>query len=277
MSSYIINTHISADIAKVADSQKRLSICLETNGFSFSIINLKRQLLSFGDIVCTYPNTLSQMIALIKQIFLDMKVDCVLMDAVELIVPTNKYTWIPEHLFEKSNEREYFNLVCDLAVTDVVCHDFSDKLKAYSVFAIPDILISAFKVAIPGIRIRNQQSKVVSTSLFEKSRMKPILNINVRKKEFDVCVFNNKNVLVCNTFLYSNNSDIVYYALNLIKQLHVNEELLEVHIAGKVDRAMFAYLEQFFRKVVLYTGTKLEYSNVEMYKIPLYKYSLLFD
>ena len=69
MVSFYINNKIISDNIKTTDCQKKLSICLETNGFSFTVINEKNKMLAFGDVACVFPETLSQVITLIKQIF----------------------------------------------------------------------------------------------------------------------------------------------------------------------------------------------------------------
>ncbi|MBR5784128.1 MAG: DUF3822 family protein [Bacteroidales bacterium] len=275
MVSYFVNNQVIAENLYSDDCQKKLSICLETNGFSFTVINADKKMLAFGDIVCNFPNTLSQIISLIKQIFSDLRVDFVVMDEVELIVMSNKYTWIPGHLFEASHAREYFNLVTPLEVRELVCHDYSEKIQAYSVFAYADTIISAFKVAIPGIKIRSQQSKMVESSLLDRSKSKSVIYVYVSKKSLDVCVFSNKNFVLSNSYVHETTDDIVYYLLLIERQLNLNSENVEVHISGDIDRKAFTYMEKFFNKLFLYSGNdSVSFSADEMYKIPLYKYSL---
>ena len=50
MVSYYINNQIISEGLKTSDCQKKLSICLETNGFSFTIINETNKMFAFGDI-----------------------------------------------------------------------------------------------------------------------------------------------------------------------------------------------------------------------------------
>jgi hypothetical protein len=59
------------------------------------------------------------------------------------------------------------------------------------------------------------------------------------------------------------------------RQLNLNSENVEVHISGDIDRKAFTYMEKFFNKLFLYSGNdSVSFSADEMYKIPLYKYSL---
>lgn len=275
MVSYYINNLIISENVKTADCQKKLSICLETNGFSFTILNEKNKMFAFGDITCVFPDTLSQIIVLIKQVFADVHIEYALMDEVELIVASSKSTWVPESLFDAAHTREYFNVLSSLEVKETVFYCYSERLQAYSVFAYSDTIVSAFKVAIPGIKVKSQHSKMLETPLLERSRMKSVVEVYVRKKEFDIAVFANKSLLLNNTFKYADKSDITYLTLLAINNLNVNRDALEVCISGKVDRDMFAGMERFFPKVVLYTGSKVEFADNEMYKIPLYQYSML--
>ena len=275
MVSFYINNKIISDNIKTTDCQKKLSICLETNGFSFTVINEKNKMLAFGDVACAFPETLSQVITLIKQIFSDFGIEYALMDEVELIVPSNKCTWVPESLFDAAHARGYFNVLSPLDVKETVFYTYSEKLQAYSVFAYMDTIVSAFRVAIPGIKVRSQQSKMLDTSLLEKSRMKTVVEIYVRKKEFEIAVFDNKSLILSNIFRYDNKSDISYLLLLAIRHLNLNQDVMELYISGMVDKDMFVSMERFFPKVILYTGKKIDFSDNEMYRIPLYQYSML--
>jgi hypothetical protein len=232
-------------------------------------------MLAFGDIACVFPETLSQIITLVKQVFANLGIEYSLMDEVELIVPSNKCTWIPESLFDTTHIREYFNVLSPLEVKETVFYTYSEKLQAYSVFTYVDVIVSAFKVVMPGIKVRSQQSKMLDTLLLEKSRMKSIVEIYVRKKEFEIAVFDNKSLVLSNIFKYGNNSDISYLILLVLKHLNINKDAMELYISGMVDRDMFTSVERFFPKVILYVGKKVDFSDNEMYRIPLYQYSML--
>jgi len=275
MVSYYINNQIISGELKTSDCQKKLSICLETNGFSFTIINEKNKMLAFGDITCAFPETLSQIIVLIKQVFADLNIEYALMDEMELIISSNKSTWVPESLFDAKHTREYFKVLSPLEVRETVFHCYSERLEAYSVFTYLDTIVSAFKVAIPGIKLKSQHAKTLETPLLERSRMKTLVEVYVRKKEFDVAIFSNKTFLFSNTFKYDDKLDIAYFTLLAINKLNLNQANLELSISGKVDRDMFETMERFFPKVNLYTGSKVVFADNEMYKIPLYQYSML--
>ena len=276
MVSYFINSKTVLENFNSTDYQKKLSICLETNGFSFAVENEKNKLLAFADVACNYPETLSQVIEMIKKVFSDLGIEYMLMDEIELIVPANKHTWIPEHLFDQARLREYFSLTTPLDVKETVFYSFSEKLQAYSLFAYSDTIISAFKVAIPGIKVKIQHAKMLETPLLEKSRMKTNVEIYLRKDYFDVAVFDSKNFLISNTYRYSTADDVAYYALLLLKQFRLNQDAIEIYLSGKADRNIYACLERFFRKVTLYTGKKLEFATNDMYHLHLYQYSMLF-
>ena len=78
-----------------------------------------------------------------------------------------------------------------------------------------------------------------------------------------------------NIFRYDNKSDISYLLLLAIRHLNLNQDVMELYISGMVDKDMFVSMERFFPKVILYTGKKIDFSDNEMYRIPLYQYSML--
>lgn len=276
MVSYFVNSQTVLENFNSTDYQKKLSICLETNGFSFAVVNEKDTLLAFADIACNYPETLSQVIETIKKVFSDIKIEYMLMDEIELIVPANKHIWIPEHLFDQTKLREYFGLTTALEVKETVFYSFSEKLQAYSLFAYSDTIISAFKVTMPGIKVKSQHAKMLESQLLEKSRMKTNIEIYLRKDYFDVAVFDSKKLLISNTYRYSSVDDVAYYALLLLNQFRLNQDAVEIYLSGKADKNIYACLERFFRKITLYTGKKMEFATNDIYYLHLYQYSMLF-
>ena len=56
----LVTDIISTDKA-VANSEKRLSICLRSNGFSFSVVSTDDTLLTFGEVQSQQPLSASQL------------------------------------------------------------------------------------------------------------------------------------------------------------------------------------------------------------------------
>ena len=66
--SYNINSLIKSE--KVVGSyEKRLSICLSSNGFSFSMTSLHDELLAFGEVTCNLSASMSDLLLDIKSVF----------------------------------------------------------------------------------------------------------------------------------------------------------------------------------------------------------------
>ena len=66
--SYKVNSFITSD-TRIQDGDKKLSICLSANGFSFSVISLSGKLLAIGDVDCDTPKSVAAVLMQLREIF----------------------------------------------------------------------------------------------------------------------------------------------------------------------------------------------------------------
>ena len=272
--SYKINTLIKSDKV-VVSYEKRLSICLTSNGFSFSITTVHDDLLAIGDVACNLDVAMSDLMTSVKNVFADSGIATYGLKEAELVVDSSRFVWVPQSLYDEKQQRTYLDAVCKIENGQGVYVDYNDAIKAYIVFSAPSALVSAFKIAIPGLKVRCQHDKMVNAIMVGHSDLKSLLLINLRDKESDYAVFCNKKLQLSNTFRCESYDDAIYHALNLTKQLHLEEAPLTTAVCGAIDRERFVQLRQFFPNVALYTGRQLTLTEPEMQHVPLYKYALI--
>ncbi|MBP5548713.1 MAG: DUF3822 family protein [Bacteroidales bacterium] len=273
--SYKINTFIKSDKV-VASYEKRLSICIQTNGFSFSISSSDNELLTFGDVDCDMSVQMSSLIHDIKAAFAEMEIIPYGFHGSELVVASRQFVWIPQHLYDESKKRSYVEALCRIEPGMGVFSDYSDTVNATLVFTANSGIVSAFQIAAPGLNVRCQHSKMVNAGIVASSNMKSVLMINVRDGQSDFAVFCNKKLQISNTYECVNFDETIYHALNLTKQFHLDDVPLTAVICGDVDRESFGRIGSFFPEVILYTGGKMTLPVAEMQHLPLYRYALMF-
>ncbi|MBR3529326.1 MAG: DUF3822 family protein [Bacteroidales bacterium] len=272
--SYNINSLIKSE--KVVGSyEKRLSICLSSNGFSFSMTSLHDELLAFGEVTSNLSASMSDLLLDIKSVFTEADIITYGLKEIELIVVSRHFVWVPQHLYDEKMERSYLEAIGKIATGEGVYSSTNDDIKAQIVFTAPNNVVSAFKIAMPGIKIRCQHDKLANMTLLESSDLRSILLVNIREGESDYAVLCNKKLQLSNTFKCNSFDETLYHAVNLTKQFHLEDASVTVAVCGNINREQFSTMRQFLPNVALYTGRQMTLSNPEMQHIPLYRHAVI--
>jgi hypothetical protein len=271
--SYKINYFIASK-KDVASNEKRLSICLSSNGFSFSMLHAD-QLLMLCDVSCDMKASMATMMSTIKEVFNEVGLIPYALKEVELVVPSSQFVWVPRHLFDEQSQRDYIEALSKVPSGYGVFSYLNLAVGAYMVFTADNSLVSAFKICIPGLKVRCQHDKLVSATMLENSDMKSMLLVNIREGKSDFEVVCNKKLQFSNTFDCGNVNETLYHALNITKQFHLEDAAMTVAVCGNVDRESFALMRNYFADMVLYNGASLSLTEPEMQHIHLYKYAMI--
>ena len=272
--SYKLNSFIASD-KKVASYEKRLSICLKSNGFSFSVTTIYDELIALGEVDCNTAATMSELISDIKGVLSEIHIQPFELKDKELIVFSRQFVWVPQHLYDEQKQREYLEALCTVDTSCCVVTDYNEAIKSYMVFSADNSLVSAFKIAVPGLKVRCQHSKMVNPTVLESSELKSVLLMNIREGQTDFAVFCNKKLQISNTFDCVNFDEVLYHALNLTKHFHLEDATMVAAVSGDIDRERFARLKGYFPNVALFTGRPLTLTVPEMQHIPSYRHALI--
>lgn len=256
--------------------EKKLSICLNANGFSFSEISTGGKLLTVAQVEAVEPTqSLSDNINALRSFFADSQLKVNSYAYVEQILIADHFVWIPDSLFEAGNEKQYLNFMDTVRLGMTVAVDHSNLIGANMVFAYNSIVADAFKIVVPRIKTRSHHSKLVNDHLLHRSQTKPVIVMNVRDNELDFVAFNEGQLLLSNSYRSANLDEMLYHSINIMKHLRIETPTLELSICGNVDRAVFAELTHYFPNVTLYTGMPLTFANPVMRQFHSYKEPLI--
>ncbi|MBP5326726.1 MAG: DUF3822 family protein [Bacteroidales bacterium] len=271
--SYKINSFIASN-KDVASNEKRLSICLSSNGFSFSMLHAD-QLIMLCDISCDMKANMAAMMTTIKEVFNEVGLIPYALKETELVVPSGQFVWVPRHLFDEQRQRDCIEALSKVPSGYGVFSNLNLAVGAYMVFTADNSAVSAFKICIPGLKIRCQHDKLLSASVLENSDMKSLLLMNIREGKTDFEVVCNKKLQLSNTFDCANANETLYHALNITKQFHLEDAAMTVAVCGDIDRDSFSLMRGYFADMVLYNGAPLTLTVPEMQHIHLYKYAMI--
>jgi hypothetical protein len=272
--SYITNSFISSD-KEVPSYDKRISICLEANGFSFSIVSVQNELLTFGAISFEGPLSMSEAVNMIRNIWNEHNVVPFGFHELELVTASRHFVLVPDELYEQGDDRKYLEPLVKIPFGLSVFSAHNDDLGAQVVFTADTNLVSAFKIAMPGLKVRCQYNKLVNADLMKRSQMKSVMLLNMRKDSMDVIVYCNRKVQLVNSYASADTQEAIYNAVNVMKQLHLENAQLDVLICGDVDRECFGEMSRFLPNTDLYCGLPLTKSTVELQHLHTYHHALI--
>lgn len=261
-------------IATEGDSstqEKRLSISLVADGFSFSVTSPQGMLLTFGEVEGQHATSITDATRDIKTLFAEVGIRPLGFKNIELIVVSDENAWVPDELYSSLANRQYLRLLGGNATTAASCQ--CKALGSTMVFSANDHLVMAFKVALPGVTVINQHVKLAA--LMPRSASHPVLVAHWRKGRVDLAAMSEGKYLFGNTLSFSNMDEAVFHVVEVIKSFGMDSPNAELLLCGNVDRDLYARLRPYFPTTTLYSGTATHFANPEFKKLHTYRHALI--
>ena len=236
---------------ELASREKRLSICLGADGFSFTEVSTAGQLLTFGEVEGAHASTMTDVMADIKAVFAKAGIRPLGYASAELIVLSDENVWVPDELFTSTAVRKYLKAAgCEPPMVMTCQHK---PLASTAVFSADEQVAMAFKVAMPGIVVMNQHVKM--SQLAPMTTGRPAIFTHWRKGRVDVAAFRDAVYLYGNTLRYVDTDEAVYHVVDVMKSYGLEDPDTELLLFGEVDRELYAGARPYFPHVKLFNGT----------------------
>lgn len=263
-----------------ASREKRLSICLGADGFSFAETttsgvlgerNATRTLLSFGEAEGRHASSMTGVMADVKAFFAEAGIRPLGYKAMELIVLSDESTWVPDELYSSISNRSYLRLVGSTPDTVMTCH--SQALASTAVFAANEQVVTAFKVAMPGVAVMHQHAKMAQ--LAPACTAYPVLLTFWRQGRVDVAAFHDGRYIYGNTLRFSNDNEAIYHLVEVMKTYGLEDDATTLLLSGDVDRQRYALLRPYFPQVTLFNGNVNRDQSAELHSLHAYRHALI--
>ncbi len=122
----------------------------------------------------------------------------------------------------------------------------------WNVYAIPDYLYYLVKNQFQDVVFFHQYTPMIEVNLMSGVvDDEPFMYLNLRKDTFDVVVLKRYELMLCNSFKYSNPAEFAYFTLNSIKQTGLDQKSLKVFFSGQGNggNECFTLLSRYVRNV----------------------------
>lgn len=256
---------------ELASRQKRLSICLGADGFSFAEVTQTGQLLTFGQVEGQHAHTMTGVMADVKALFSTVGIHPLGYASMELVVISDESTWVPDELYSSLSNRNYLRLVGANPESVMTCH--SKALASTAVFAANEQVVTAFKVAMPGVTVMHQHAKMAL--LAPRFTAHPVMLAYWRQGRVDVSLFSEGGYLYGNTLRWADENEAVYRLVELMKAYGMEDKGVELLLCGDVDRDRYMRLRPYFPQTTLFNGTVDRSQNPEFKSLHAYRHALI--
>ncbi len=167
-----------------------------------------------------------------------------------LVYVEERSTLVPDPLFKEQNIGDYTGLNFQFSGHEELFHHKIKKIDTWVIFPVPSKLISGFQGQFPNINIFHQSAPFINRILSERTGNKDrSVFINIYSTMFEIAVTESGNLLLYNCFGYKNTNDLLYYTLNIIKQLKFAAESTRLVLSGKITRqsSLFENIKRYIK------------------------------
>jgi len=155
---------------------------------------------------------------------------------VKLVMPAPRFTIIPAQLFDPAKKDEYFTFNHLMNEGNIIISNKLNDPDAFLVFSVPGGVVDLLSSFYPGVLPYHQVKPLLNhISHSRKSVNGNYIHIHVEREFFNLIIYDHNLMKFCNSFKYRNITDIIYFALNVFRNLGIDQEAT-IHLSGLTEK-----------------------------------------
>ena len=155
---------------------------------------------------------------------------------VNLVMPSPKFTLVPALLFDPGKKDEYFTFNHLLNEGNIIISNKLNDPDAFLVFSVSKPVSDLLNSYHPGVLPYHQVKPLLNhISHSRKSVNGNYIHVHVEREFFNLIIFNHNLLKFCNSFKYRNITDILYFVLNVFRNLGIKQEET-IHLSGLTEK-----------------------------------------
>lgn len=172
--------------------------------------------------------------------------------SIRFVVKNNKFTFIPNALYDERKRKAFLELNVDLNEQDYIFTTPVRIASAKCVFAVSSKLYNWVGSLYPSKEIHFEHgcSSFVNGVYGNASlTVNEELFVYTDSSTLTLMVIKDKQLHYCNLFSYANTEDLVYFIMLIIHEFNLNPETTPVRLFGEIDQTdiHFAKLRKYIR------------------------------
>lgn len=259
-------------------SIKKLSILVAQDGLSFFISESDdSRLTHFSERKFGERQTPEKLLEELRHLLtLEFADDLSLIDDLNVIYANELYSLVPQKLFSEKNLSDYLKYNTKILQTDFLAYDELSTLAANLVY-IPYANINNYLLDTFG-PFNYKHSVAVFLENFKPQTTQDEALVYMYQNHFDLCIFQQKKLILSNSFGFQTAEDVAYFLLFTLEQLKIDTEVVKVRLWGNIeeDSDLFKLLYTYLRHISVpkKEADKVLFNQKEQ-KISTHKHQLL--
>ncbi len=218
-----------------ATENYELSLQAGPDGFAFSLLDTIRNkfvlVRSFEPDDNKYFNTEKLNEILGRDDFLTRR-----FKKVNLVMPSPRFTIVPAPLFDPGKKDEYFTFNHLIKDDSIIISNKLHDPEAFLVFSVGKEAYDLMKSFHPGLLPFHQVKPLLNhISHNRKTVNGNYIHLHVEREFFNLIIFDHNLMKFCNSFKYRNITDILYFTMNVFRNLGIKQEET-IYLSGLTEK-----------------------------------------
>ena len=155
---------------------------------------------------------------------------------VRVVIPSLKSTLVPAPLYDPGKKEEYFIFNHSKEDNEVILSNKIANPDTFLLFSALTPLTDLVQTFFPDIQPFHHIKPLLQHISHERKNVNGYyIHIHVERDFFNLVIFYHNSLKLCNAFSYRNISDILYYVLNVFKNLDIKQEET-IHFSGQTGK-----------------------------------------
>jgi hypothetical protein len=170
---------------------------------------------------------------------------------VHVIMPSPKFTLIPAPLYDPGRKDEYFSFNHVTAESNIILNNKLPDPDSFLLFAVSKPLYELIREIYPAVHpFHHLRVLFDHISRISKNAGEYYIHVHVEADFFNLVIFNNNILKFSNTFIYRNISDIMYFILNVFRNMGIKQEET-IYLSGLTERFddLYSNISLYIRNV----------------------------
>ncbi len=176
---------------------------------------------------------------------------------VKVIYSNALYSIVPNAYFSEENLTDYLKFNIKILKTDFIAFDNLEAIEAKNVF-IPYTNINNYLLDNFG-EFNYKHASTLFIEQFSEISKNTEAYVYVEKNMLSLYIFQNKKLLLANSFEYFTPQDFIYYILFCLEQLKLDTKKVQLKILGKINEtdSTYNYLYTYIKEIEFFNTSFL--------------------
>ena len=272
---------IDDSFERIFSSRYHLSIQLGLDGFSFSILDPDQNKFLY---LRHIPFVLQreQLLAFhVEKIFQEEEILTDKYAKVSVLYKTSRCTLVPSSFYKNKERERLFSFNHQLKENEQIFACPLSKAGANALYPVPHEVCVKIRERHPEVEFFHISFPLIEQALRSgnSANGKHIVTLFCSKSFIDIVVCSNNKLIFYNQFTFRNETDFVFFLLNVFDQLNLNPSRTPVLVSGILPRNSEHYIimRKYIQNIKFEQPDKTVHYSIRFRQIPLHFFTPLFN